>query len=1002
MRGKISLLVGACAAAIAGPAFAQSATETTGVEEIIVTAQRQSQRLQSVPIAISAFTAENLNKQQIRNTSDLQLSLPNVTFTKTNFTTSSFTIRGIGDLCTGVTCDQATAVHVNDAPLFASRLFEGEFYDLAQVEVLRGPQGTLFGRNATSGVVNFRTAKPDLNAFGAAGDAEYGNYDSVRLRGMVNIPITETLGVRAAGYYLKRDGYTTNLFDNSKQDDRNQYGFRGSITWQPTSGTTIDIMGQHFRERDSRLRIQKQYCQNDPTGVLGCLNSELGTGTNNGNALFKNTLTSREFFASQGLPTSLALGSIYGPDPYANAVNPADPRTVNTAYAPTYFTKETIIQGSWKQDLGDKFNLRITGNYQDTAVDSTQDYNMAIEDRARLTPGLTALSAFAAGQIPFQAIGIPAAAQQAYFGPVARALIPNGPGGQLCTSAPEESGTGVYGGNKVCSNSPLYFDRSIQTNTSWTAEAILTTKFDGKFNFLVGGIYGKYKATENSYYVNAFSVDYLSGVLGAFQALGNNLPPSYVATPYFRNNGASTRDGNGGYSLTTFGIFGEAYYKFDDRIKLTLGLRYNNDKKSVTARTTLLSYLAPHGGTDAFASPFIGTYDSDPGIAGNQLFQTRTNQKFSALTGRAVLDFQITNDNLLYFSYSRGYKSGGINPPLSPIFTVPESFKSEFIDSFEIGSKNSFANGALQLNLTAFYYKYKDLQLSRIVARTSVNDNVNANIYGLEVEAIVRPIRPLTINMNFSYLNTRVSSVSTPFANPRDFGAGRADAVIIKDITNAANCAVASNSGNVAGVNAFVATANNAINAGIRNPADPTKFLVSPGAGLRGPTAFPANGGIASTGAYSICAVLSQVAAQTGGGAPFGGVTVFSSGIPTNIVGNQLPGAPSIKFATGAQYEIPMGGDLTLTPRADLLFTGGSTANIFNSLVDRVPSFTQINAQMQLDGPDKKWFVRGFVQNLTNNNSITGQYVTDQSTGLFTNVFTLEPRRYGVAAGFKF
>jgi outer membrane receptor protein involved in Fe transport len=130
MRGKLTLLAGVCAAAVASPSFAQeaqSADSGPGVQEIIVTAQRQSQRLQAVPIAISAFTKENLDKQQIRNPLDLQLSLPNVTFTKTNFTTSSFTIRGIGDLCTGVTCDSATAIHINDAPLFATRLFEGEF-----------------------------------------------------------------------------------------------------------------------------------------------------------------------------------------------------------------------------------------------------------------------------------------------------------------------------------------------------------------------------------------------------------------------------------------------------------------------------------------------------------------------------------------------------------------------------------------------------------------------------------------------------------------------------------------------------------------------------------------------------------------------------------------------------------------------------------------------------------------------------------------------------------
>ena len=163
MRGKLTLLAGVCAGAIAFPAYAQvtaAADETTDSTEIIVTAQRTNQKLQDVPIAISAFNTEALEKQQIKNTSDLQLTLPNVTFTKGNFTGASFTIRGIGDLCVGVTCDSATAIHMNDAPLFGTRLFESEFYDLAQVEVLRGPQGTLFGRNATSGVINFRTQRP--------------------------------------------------------------------------------------------------------------------------------------------------------------------------------------------------------------------------------------------------------------------------------------------------------------------------------------------------------------------------------------------------------------------------------------------------------------------------------------------------------------------------------------------------------------------------------------------------------------------------------------------------------------------------------------------------------------------------------------------------------------------------------------------------------------------------------------------------------------------------
>ncbi len=161
-----------CAAS--GPALAQAAPaeDIADETEIVVTAQRQNETLQSVPIAVSAFNAEALEKQQIKNSSDLMLTLPNITFTKTGFTSSSFTIRGVGDLCVGVSCDAATGIHINGSPTPSTRLFETEFFDLERVEVLRGPQGTLFGRNATSGVVNFISAKPKLTGFEASAEAE--------------------------------------------------------------------------------------------------------------------------------------------------------------------------------------------------------------------------------------------------------------------------------------------------------------------------------------------------------------------------------------------------------------------------------------------------------------------------------------------------------------------------------------------------------------------------------------------------------------------------------------------------------------------------------------------------------------------------------------------------------------------------------------------------------------------------------------------------------------
>ncbi|ASK87461.1 TonB-dependent receptor [Sphingorhabdus sp. SMR4y] len=981
---KSLLLAATAISGMSVPAMAQG--QDDGIIDsnvIIVTAQRQAQSAQDVPIAVSAFSQEALEAQQIENSSDLQLTLPNITFTKTNFTSSSFTIRGIGDLCVGVSCDQATAIHLNDQPLFSTRLFETEFFDLERVEVLRGPQGTLFGRNATAGVVNVVTAKPNMGEFQAAGDVEYGNYNALKVKGMVNLPIGDSLAFRGAGIYVKRDGYTTNLNGGPDLDDRELYSIRGSLRFEPGPDTTIDLMASYFREDDNRMRIQKQYCQRDETGILGCLNNRRDAQAFNANATFTAALSSQEFLATQGIPTAFALGSLYGPDQYEGIGIPSDPRTVNTAFTPEYFTSELTFQGKIEHDFG-PISAQLSGTYQKVKLDSRQDYNNNIGRRDIYAPALNTLAAAAAGLVP----GLPAS----YFAPLASAIIPNGPNGVLCTSDTDTIGLGSFGGNSNCATTPLQYDRSNQQNSSWSAEAIISSDLDGPFNFLLGAIYADYHLTENSYYVNAFAIDYVAGLLGSFTSLGGGLDPSYLGTPYFRNN---TDD----LTVKSYGLFGEVYFDISDSLKLTGGLRYNNDKKNVQARSTLASFLVPYSQTtNAFESPFVGSFDADPGTPGNQIFQNRQ-VKNDEITGRAVLDYKISDDNLVYISYSRGYKSGGLNPPLQPIFEVPESFRPEQVDAFEFGSKNTFGNGALQLNLTAFYYKYKDLQLSKIVARTAVNENIDADIYGAEIEAIIRPDPDWMINMGFSYLHTEVKG-DTFNSDPRDFGGGRSDAVIIKDITNASNCAVTSTSGNAAGVNAFVNSVNGVINAGLV-PG------LAAGAGLQPTVAFPADGGIASTGAFGICGVLEAAAAGAfaGGGldpAAFGGIEYFAAGVPKNIRGNDLPQAPKLKFSVGVQYTMNFDNGMSLVPRVDLAYTGESYGSIFNGNVNRIDGYAQANAQIQLNGTDDRWYVRGFVQNIFDSNSETGLYVTDQSSGLYTNVFTLEPRRYGIGAGFKF
>jgi outer membrane receptor protein involved in Fe transport len=989
-----------------------NADDAAGIADIVVTAQRQSETLQTVPIAVSAFSAEALKAQQINTTSDLQLTLPNITFSKGNFTSSSsFTIRGIGDLCVGVTCDAATAVHVNDIPIQGSPIFQNEYFDVERIEVLRGPQGTLFGRNATGGVINFITAKPDLSGIHAAVEGEIGNYKSYRVKGMFNLPLTDTIGVRLAGYYLKRDGFTYNNNSNSRIDGRDQYDIRGTIRWQPGPDTTLDIMGHYFRERDDRSRIQKQLCHRDPTGVLGCLPDRTGFEQLNGDSTLAAILTSREFAnialgALAPLFRPLELGSVYADDGdvYTGYTNPNGLRTVNIDSLPRFRTSEKQVLASLNHDFGG-IKIKVDGGYTEGFTDSTVDYNVGIERSLVNNAGLVALAANAAA---------PGAAFPGGVNPftqLAAALIPNGPGGPFCQSLAEESGTGVFGGNKICdARTSLDFDRSTAYGKQWNVEAVLSSKWDGAFNFLLGGIYFDNKVRDNDYYVNSFALDYAAGLLGAASAIGTRaaggtIPNVYRGTPFYDSDSDF-------YHLKSYGIFGEAYVNFTDSLKLTLGARYNHDQKFYSARTTLFNdsnsngVLVPYGSSNFTQAINYSTVDFDPTIAGNQPY-ANSRVKFGRGTGRAVLDWQITPRNLLYASYSRGYKSGGINPPLSPIFQVDSTFGPETVDAFEIGTKNTFLDGTFRFNLTAFYYKYKSLQLSRIVARTSVNDNVDANIYGLEAEGIIKPSRNLLVNLSASYLKTKVAADKF-LGNPQDPSGGRADAVIIKDLTNAANCSVGSNSGSAAQSNALVSTTNAIL-------------------GLRPTTPIP---GTNTTGAFSVCGILQAAAAGniaaanpalaaanpalggltpqqfinfnvTGNPATAGSFTYYASGVPVNIRGNRLPQSPEYKFSAGIQYTIEA-GNWNIVPRFDLAYTGGYYGSIFNKNINRIQGYAVMNAQIQVNGPDDRFFVRGFVQNLANNNAITGLYVTDQSSGLFTNAFTLEPRRYGLAAGFKF
>ncbi|MGH6978096.1 MAG: TonB-dependent receptor plug domain-containing protein, partial [Brevundimonas sp.] len=232
VHARLAATVSILALTMATPALAQTAPDgaATTVGDIIVTAQKREASIQDVPIAVSAFSAETLDALKIEGGSELMRAIPNVSFSKSNFSMYNFSIRGVGTKAISASSDPAVAVSFNNTPLIRNRLFEQEYLDVNRVEVLRGPQGTLYGRNATGGVVNMIPNLPGPD-FASMLKAEAGNHGSVRGQMMVNIPLGDTFAVRAAASMTKRDGFDYNSFNDTDVNDRDLYSTRLSAAW---------------------------------------------------------------------------------------------------------------------------------------------------------------------------------------------------------------------------------------------------------------------------------------------------------------------------------------------------------------------------------------------------------------------------------------------------------------------------------------------------------------------------------------------------------------------------------------------------------------------------------------------------------------------------------------------------------------------------------------------------------------------------------------------------
>jgi outer membrane receptor protein involved in Fe transport len=353
--------VSVIALAIATPAFAQAppapapAAATDGpIETVIVVAQKREQAAQDVPLALSVFSEATLDRAQIEDAADLQFSIPNAVLTGND----RYTLRGIGTNALG-SSDLGVQSFVNGAAI--GYLPQNELFDMARIEVLRGPQGTLYGRNTTGGAINVITAKPTAE-WGGDASLQLGNFDGVRVGGAINIPLGPNLATRLAGYGLSREGFTKNLATGNGVDGRNQWAFRSTTTLDVGENTSFTLMFGHYDEDSSRAREGKRLCKAHP--VLGCDPRELGFDSPDANTTILQTLA--RFF------TPFPVGG----NLYAGAPNPTDLRAVAADTDPTFTLTQTFATFNADHDFG-PVTLSLVAAWSEGETEQNTDWDNA-------------------------------------------------------------------------------------------------------------------------------------------------------------------------------------------------------------------------------------------------------------------------------------------------------------------------------------------------------------------------------------------------------------------------------------------------------------------------------------------------------------------------------------------------------------------------------------------------------------------------------------------------
>ncbi|HEV2562571.1 MAG TPA: TonB-dependent receptor [Rhizomicrobium sp.] len=985
---------------IAQTRLAAASSAAAGIESVVVTSSKIKGDIQTVPIAITALSQEQLTSRQIAGGPDLVKEVPNLTFTKTNFAGYSIQIRGIGTQAISVTTDPAVAVAFNDTPFIRNHFFEQEFYDVGQVEILRGPQGTLYGRNATAGVVNLISAKP-TDQFEAMASADIGNYHNRRFEGMINVPIVDDrLDIRVAGEWTKRDGYSFNELTGQPIDGRDLWSSRVTVGWKPTSNLQTYLVWEHFQETDDRIRSAKQLCKTDYGP-----NYDPATGDSYVDGVPKGIGIlgfgeAGDFFSQGCLPTSL-----YSPDAFQAPLSYALPYVLGV----TILHLDDIGNAAY-DNVAQSTNLRVikseiepTYRANNDTLEFNADYN--------LTPTLTLTS-----QTGYNHDFLWSTEDFNRFG--------SNPGFYKTPFCDPQLG---------CSQRLIAEDLSEEHAWQLSQEFRLASNFSGPLNFSAGANYLHYE-TDEFYYVfsNAFTAlspgsgrgnirkndhvyDPITGQFtnSGFLPLGYQLNDptggadiggAYVdpnPITHLNNNGHNYFLSQNPYILNSYATFGEVNYSLSNELKLTGGLRWTDDQKHFL---DIPSWVIESG----YGYPVAGTVD----------------QQWSKFTGRAVanwtpkLDF--TDQTLIYGSYAHGYKAGGANPPgaIFPSSTFvghvevrpqpihPLTFKPEFVDAFELGTKNTLLDGGLTLNGDIFFYNYKGYQISEIVDRTAINRNFDATVKGAELESTWEPAPGLKFVFAGGYEDTRIDNGQSA-VDLMDRTAGHPGWFVVKPFANeASNCIFPAYVAKWfdSGAPSIGTTSTSYCAHAYDLHEDPftgLPYVANPSSNSRYyPVPTPPNypGFDPDAGGVNPLTGLPDpyIGQNTSDGIDYGPTPNDGAGFSKNLSGNQLPNAPHFTTSLSADYTLPVSEDWAATLHSDFYWQSQSWWRVFNDKAyDKLRGYSNVNAALILTSASG-WQVMGYVKNIFDATAITGAFLNSDDTGLTTNVFLTDPRLYGV------